>query len=373
MPYIHSKGSPDCPVWVLVDRPLADDSTKGYLYSAPLGWVFDKMMKAAGFEDYYVTCYRPDTDHDNAWANMAGNLNTYHPPIIIPLGAIGQKLIPAMQLSRRGKTYNEDKDSELSKYCGSLLTADRFLNYPHYIVPTFEPQDIVRQWKQRDVVINCDLGKAFAELEYWKKHGHIQPLPERIHKIEFSCFDELLSDIDNMLGERIISNDIETIYPKAPTKTQTSQFYRILPGYPICVSFANSSTFAISFDFFRENVIETRELWKHVAKLVWEVPSLGQNFFNFDALFYRSLGMRIPLDKCKDTLIDHHILWPELKHSLQFQTRMYTREPYYKDEGHQWNIKDMKKLKTYNCKDTLVTYEIHEYHLKEFEERPWLK
>lgn len=372
MPYIHPKGNPASSVWVLVDRPLADDSTRGYLYSGNMGYVFDKMMRAADLEDYYVTCYRPDTDSDISWRNIDGELNTYKPPIILPLGAIGRKLCPVLEQKRRGKTYNEEKDSELSKYCGSLLTSTG-LSYSHYIVPTFTPQDIVKVWKQRDVVINCDLGKAKLELDYWKKHGIIQPLPERTHKIEFSCFDELLFDIDSMLNLSYIGNDIETIYPRAPTKTIPSPFYKILPGYPITASFASSSTFAISFDFFREKTSETRELWKHSARLVWEVPSIGQNFFNFDALFYRSIGMRLPLDKCKDTLIDHHVLWPELKHALQFQTRMYTREPYYKDEGHQWSWGNMTKLKIYNCKDSMVTYEIHNCHLAEFEERPWLK
>lgn len=373
MPYIHSKGSPSSNTWVLVDRPLADDSARGYLYSAPLGHTFDRMMVEAGFEDYYVTCFRPDTDHIDSWRNVVGELNQYRPPIIIPLGAVGAKLVTALSPKRRKKNFNEEKDSDLSKYCGSLLSSDMGLSYDHYVIPTYEPIDIVRQWKIRDIVINCDLGKAKLELDYWKKHASIQPLPERTHKIDFSCLDELLADIDGMLDCGLVANDIETIYPKAPTKTQPSQFYRILPGYPITASFAPNSKFAISFDFFRESLSETRELWKHIARLVWEVPSLGQNFFNFDALFYRSLGMRIQLDKCKDTLIRHHVLWPEFKHSLQFQTRQYTREPYYKDEGHGWNIKNMKQLKIYNCKDTMVTYEIYEEQEKEFEERPWLK
>lgn len=373
MPYVHSKGSPSSSVWVLVDKPLADDSTRGYLYSAPLGFVFDKMMQAADLPDYYVTCFRPDTDHDNAYRNIIGELNQYRPPVIICLGAVAKKLITSMAPTTRRKNYNEDQDSELSKYCGSLLNSDLGVDYPHYIIPTYDPHEVVKQWKMRDVVINCDLGKAKAELDYWRLNGTIQPLPKRSHKIDFSCFDELLADIDNMLGAKLVSNDIETIYPKAPTKTQVSKFYKILPGYPVTASFATSKDSAISFDFFRDSPVETRELWKHVARLVWEVPQLGQNFFNFDALFYRSLGMRIDLMRAKDTLINHHILWPELKHSLQFQTRQYTREPYYKDEGHGWSFKDMRKLKTYNCKDTMVTFEIDEEHEKEFDERPHLR
>jgi len=369
MSFIHDKGNPTSPVWVVVDKPFESDISKGYLYSGPMGWMFDKMMQEAGINDYYVTCWRPDTDHPESFKNIDGALNQYKPPIIITLGAIGWKLLPQLTPTRRSKKFNPDEDSELGKYAGSILTS-KYLNYPHYIIPTYSPTDIVKQWKMRDIVINCDLGKAASELEYWKTHAfNLEPLPERVHKINFDCFDELLLDIDNMLSCSIVSNDIETIYPKAPTKTQPSQFYKILPGYPITASLASSSNFSISFDFFREKTSETRELWKHIAKLLWEVPSLGQNFFNFDANFYESLGFRIDLSRCRDTLIQHHLLWAELKHTLQFQTRQYTREPYYKDEGHGWNIKDMRQLKIYNCKDTMVTYEIYEKQVEELKAR----
>lgn len=366
--YIHSKGSPSSPVWVIVDRPLAGDPDKGYLYSAPIGYVFDKMMQDAGIKDYFVTCRRPDVDNVQSIANVDGAINQYKPPIIIPLGAVGKWLLPEMNPKYKKTKYSEDQDSELIKYAGSLCTSPN-LTYPHYCIPTFEPADIIRQWKLRDIVVSCDLGKAASELEYWRTYAQsLQPLPQRVHKIDFSCFDELLSIIDSFLDAPLVSNDIETIYPKAPTKTQPSQFYKILPGYPVTVGLAATTDFGISFDFFRDSTVETRELWKHLAKLMWEVPQLGQNFFNFDANFYEMLGFRIPLEKCQDTMIRHHLLWSELKHTLQFQTRQYTREPYYKDEGHGWSWKDMTKLKTYNVKDVCVTMEIflaQELELKE--------
>lgn len=372
MPFIQSKGSPSSPIWILVDKPLNGDSDRGYLYSAPTGYVFDKMLAEAGISDYYVTCYRPDTDHLDSWAHVAGALNQYKPPIIIPLGHAGKNLLDCMNpknLKKKGVHDNASSDSEISKYCGSILSSPD-LNYPHYIIPSYEPSEVIKQWKMRDIVINCDLAKAASEYEYWRTHGQqLQPLPIREHKINFESFDELLFDIDSYLNFTYISNDIETIYPKAPTKTQPSQFYKILPGYPVCASYAISANRSISFDFFRESTIETRELWKHCAKLMWEVPSIGQNFFNFDANFYEALGFRLPLDKCRDTMIQHHLLWPELPHKLQFLTRQYTRECYYKDEGHGWNIKNMKQLKIYNCKDTMVTYEVFEQQVEELKER----
>ena len=133
-----------------------------------------------------------------------------------------------------------------------------------------------------------------------------------------------------------------------------------------------ASDYGISFNLFRNSPRENNILWRALDDLLKRVPCLGQNFFNFDALFFESLGFNIPLEKVQDTLLRHHILWPELSHKLQFMTRQYTREPYYKDEGHGWSVKYMDRLRRYNCLDVCVTYEIYEAQEQEFKERPHL-
>ena len=158
MPYISDKGNPSCDTWVLVDKPLSNDKDRGYLYSSGLGYMWDGMMKDAGFSDYYVTCYRPDTDHTDAWRNVNGNLNQYQPKVIIPLDAIGVKLLDELNPTRRGKGFDPEKDSEIFKYAGSVLQSP-YLNYPHYVIPTLPPDLIARQYKLRDQVV-LDLMKA---------------------------------------------------------------------------------------------------------------------------------------------------------------------------------------------------------------------
>ncbi len=374
MPLIANKGNPAAPVHVIADYPLTNDWDKGYMFSSGLGYVWDKMMQEAGLSDYYVTTRHPDRDDLMAGGDYESYIGKYKPPIIIPLDNSGAWFSQRMQKKHQvKKNYNPDVDSEISKYAGSLLTADCGVvaknSYPHYVIPTYGPSVIAKQWKERDIVISCDLSKAASELEYWKINHDVQPLPQRNPKIDFESFDELLYLIDSWLNLPYISNDIETVYPKAPTKTQPSQFYKILPGYPITIGLAPDPTFGISFDLFRESTIETRELWKHLAKLLNTVPSIGQNFFNFDACFYEMLGFKLPLEKCRDTMILHHLLWAELPHKLQFLARQYTREPYWKDEGAGWSAKNMRGMKFYNCKDVMVTYEIFEAEMQEIKER----
>jgi hypothetical protein len=47
----------------------------------------------------------------------------------------------------------------------------------------------------------------------------------------------------------------------------------------------------------------------------------------------------------------------------------YTREPYYKDEGKNWTVKEKTSMKRYNAKDCCVTYEVWERQEEEFDER----
>jgi hypothetical protein len=366
---IGSKGNPSSDVWVIVNQPLSGDVDKGYIYSAPTGYVFDKMMQDAGIPDYHVICQRPDTDNLNTGGSWESQLNHYKPTFIIPLDNAGKFLCDQLKPTRHSSKVNSADASEISKYAGSILTSDK-IQWPHYIVPTIGPIDIIKQWKLRDIIVSCDLGKVAAELEFFKSNNRtLQELPKIEAKIDFESFDELLYILNEMHHAEWVSNDIETIYPKAPTKTIPSQFYKILPGYPITIGLAVNTTSGISFDLFRDSTIETRELWKTLAKLLKNVRSVGQNFFNFDANFYEMLGFVLPLKDCRDTMILHHLLWAELPHKLQFLARQYTRHPFWKDEGAGWSIKNMRGMKIYNVKDVCATLEIFHKEMEEIAER----
>lgn len=88
------------------------------------------------------------------------------------------------------------------------------------------------------------------------------------------------------------------------------------------------------------------------------------------------MGFSFNLDNIFDTKLRHHILWPELPHKLQFLTKQYTRQPYYKDEGKNWSPRSKTKtleLLRYGALDTVVTYEVFNGQEQEFLERPGLK
>ncbi len=361
MPYIHPKGSPDSRIWVIIDQPLSTDINKGFLFSGGLGYVFDKMCQDVGIKDYYVCARHPDTEDPKSTKIIENDINHYKPPFIISIGEIGEFFCEVL----KKKDTKKSKSSEIYKYSGSLLKADKnLLSYPHYIMPMLPLPNIIADWKERNIVTYFDLQKLREEYNYWRAHGVIQPLPEQELYYKEMALDEIIDKhFARFYNASILSIDIESVY------TKRDSVFSPHPGYPTTISIADSASYALSINFFRESTKETLVLWRELDRLLSAKTILGQNFFEFDAPRLRSLGFGISKTKIIDTKIRHHILWPELSHTLQFMTRQYTREPYYKDEGKVWNMKNMIKLRRYNCLDTAVTYEVYEQQELEFQER----
>ena len=70
-------------------------------------------------------------------------------------------------------------------------------------------------------------------------------------------------------------------------------------------------------------------------------------------------GIKIPT--WFDTLLAHHLLYPQLPHSLGFLVSQYTTHPFYKDDGDQWKEGgDIDTFWRYNCKDVALTYACYE-------------
>ena len=367
MPRISPQGNPHAQVWIIAETPYTQDEKKGYMWSGGYGYIYEQMLRSAGIKDYYIIARAPDTDDKFCMAIIENEINHYKPPIIIAIEAAGKHLCNQLVKNEFATRKLKAGESEISKYAGSLLTSN-LLNYPHYIIPTFGPDYASRNWSERDVIISLDLGKAKSELEYYETHKVLQPLPERTLVYNIRNFEQLDGYMDQFERAKLLSNDIETIYPKG-IKT----LYQYHPGLHVSVSLAMSPYFGIAFELFRKTTKETRHLWRRLQRIFDRVPQLGQNFFNFDLPRWEMLGFRIDRFTVVDTLIRQHILYPELPKDLAFMTRQYTREPYYKDEGHNWNMRDLTKLKRYNCLDTTVTFEVYRGQELAFDERPYLR
>lgn len=372
MPYLRPRGNPTAPVWVVAEEPYKTDEQRGFIFSGGLGYVWERMMVDAGIPDYYVIARAPDTDDKFMKIVIENEINHYKPPIIIPLENAAKHFCPELIKNEFTRRKLGEYESEISKYAGSLLHSN-LLNYDHFILPTFAPDTVVADWSIRDIVTSLDLGKAAAELTYWRQNAYtLRPLPSRQILYDLKDFGEILAYLERFSRAAIVSDDIETIYPKK--NKQRPSAYQYHPGLPVVIGLADSPYFGISFELFRECPKETRILWRALQAVHDGCGAiLGQNFFQFDLYRYYMLGFRIDPKKIVDTLIRQHTLFPELPKTLQFMTRQYTREPYYKDEGHGWSFRDMSKLKLYNGKDACVTFEVYLGQEEAFNDRPYLR
>ena len=361
---VQNSGNPNSPIWVIVYEPFLSDETAGTVYSGGHGYTFRKVWEMAGLPEPYIYVLRPclGASYDDAikFSELAIRLSDNNIPFILPTSpALFKMFCPDLVSKSQEKAI-------LKKYSGNLLISD-FLHYPHYIIPQYPPDFVGAVWDYHEIQAYIDYGHVKEEYDYFRLYQSIKPLPARTLVTE-PTFDQLMQYLRKLRSTTFISTDIETIRPKKDT------YYHKLkhPGYPYCVALAGSPWEAISFSYWDYLPHELVQIWRELDYLMTNVPQIGQNYYTFDTHYTEALGFKHCLDKCQDTLIRHHILWPALPHTLQFQTKQYTREPFYKDEGKQWTPKHKKSFMVYNAKDVCVTYEIFEAQEREFAERPQL-
>lgn len=151
---------------------------------------------------------------------------------------------------------------------------------------------------------------------------------------------------------------------------------------PVCIGFAFNRHHAISIPLLRQigkhkltdmGDNELDECWREIDRQLRRLRLVGQNF-KYDEFKLSRIGFRCPI-VCSDTLIKTRVIFPELPDKrLHVQSSIWTREPYYKEEGKEFKLGKSKieRLLLYNGRDCCVTQEIdeeQEIDLKEMSER----
>lgn len=364
--YVGIRGNPHSNVCILGESPGEKEDLKGLPFIGPSGYLLDQMLVEAGFavgEMWFTNPYKtrpPDNKMERLseygipqvlfHEQFVEEMNLFRPTIIVACGKTPTQLLCPDTRSRRQKNAKEDG---FGNWRGSLLVSP-LLNWPHYVIPMYHPAYVLRNYEEKEICVFI-LSRAFEEIKYFKSNRSLQPLPQRRILVNPS-FEEATNYLDRCINSTLpISVDIELLARKVP----------------YTVSFALNPQNAVSLSFWRYTTTELTTLWRQMDVVFRTKRQIGQNYTTFDAHWLRALGFTVNLSLVDDTLIRHHILWPELPHRLQYQTMQYTREPYYKEEGKSWSLKKegLEKLMRYNCKDTLVTYEIYLAQEVEFRDR----
>jgi DNA polymerase-1 len=256
-----------------------------------------------------------------------------HANIIIPLGDVALRAVC--------------KKSGITNWRGSILPSAVIEGKK--CVPTIHPASILRDWTQL-VYTRLD----FQRIKEEAKTPDIK-LPKRTYIIR-PDFDTAIKHLQKYLNSpNPISVDIET-------------FKSIRPNRIVSIQFADSSNYGFCLPFQYRNgtsywsVEQEVVLWKLIYIILTTKRLIGQNFVRFDTFMLHFNG--IPYDKILnnvhiDTMEAFQCLQPQLPKSLGFLASIYTREPFYKAEGKEWDSKTGEdEFWTYGCKDACITYEI---------------
>jgi DNA polymerase I-like protein with 3'-5' exonuclease and polymerase domains len=149
---------------------------------------------------------------------------------------------------------------------------------------------------------------------------------------------------------------------------------------PLCLGFAATPYDAISVPLLNDITATNPDgiplhdqlhIWRIVAQFMGDtrVKLVEQNGKFDDRI---CAGVKLPGTAYFDTMLAWHVLFLEMPKSLAFITSILTDEPYYKDEGKEYNPKKDKfdRLLLYNAKDAAVTIEIQQKEipmLREFD------
>lgn len=366
--YVGTRGPVGAPVCIVGEAPGKDEDRLGFPFVGYSGQLLDQMLSEVGFHEndiWFTNPYKsrpPDNDIKRIYELGIG-INLFHdqffeelrsnkPTIIVACGKTPTNLLcPETKPKKKGKN-NEDKEG-FGSWRGSLLISP-LLDWPHYVIPMYHPAFVLRQYSEREICLFI-LQRAFEELTYWTHHSHsLNTLPKRT-LITNPSFGEAYDFLRLCIGSQSsISVDIELLRRKVP----------------YTIAFASDPWTAMSLSFWNYSPIQLSSLWRKMDEIFKTKRQIGQNYTSFDSHWLRALGFNINLNLVDDTLIRHHILWPGLRHKLEFQGMQYTRQPYWKEEGKVWSLREgLESLMHYNALDAACTYEIYLEQEKEFEER----
>lgn len=349
--YIPGGGPIGSKVMILGDAPTFEDTRTGKPFTGSPGRELDKLLKDAGISKYdcwltNVSKYEvppnigkkklpfpirardAGIDMDQQLSELRTEINEVKPNVILALGGTALWALS-------GKT-------KISDHRGSLMwgMGTKF-------VSTYRPRDLlhgssdseIKGYWNRQIMIH-DMKRAWDE-----RFSSALELPHRTLQI---CRNsgELYEFLNRYKDKSKLSTDVEAGGH----------------GLPICVGLSFNKGHGMTVPLWNAGGVshipdsDLTTIWAMLAQTLWEKDIVGQNF-NYDRDKLRRLGFAIQRIH-SDTLLKAFAINPELPKRLAFLTSIYTREPFYKDEGmYEGSIGDL----LLGCaRDACVTYEIDE-------------
>ncbi len=352
----YDEGSIDAPILLIGEAPASEEMRQNRPFVGQAGQLLDRLLQAAQIRRseirilnvFETPIKKPRNDASKIlsqddtllWTSAKGftdagreasrscrvSLEQSQSNVRCPLGG------PALHTTVDTRS--------ISKWRGSIISGVN----GHKVIPTFHPSYALQGEYQARFIIAADLKRVKAE----SSSPEIR-LDQR-HLIIDPSFAEAMDYLRRAYEAPAIDTDIE-----------------MLNGSVDCFSVAVSPTEAISIPIIdahfepRWSPEEELAIWQSYARLIAapHIRKLNQNLA-FDLSMLLQLNHIIPSGPIDDCMVAFSIMNPFLKKSLGLISSLYTREPYYKDDGElhdSHTIDDFARRWLYNAKDAVVAFE----------------
>lgn len=359
--YVPGIGNVQPQLMIIGEAPGKYEDEQGIPFVGPTGQLLDNFLFKAGVRrtDCYITNvvkHRPPLNDlkklhligvdigqemQSLWDN---EINKLHPNCILAVGDLALQAVCDV--------------SGILNYRGSILTARDGVTK---VVPTIHPAALFshKQGEGDDEdfkgglswvytkLIEADICRAAEE-----SLTRTIVLPERSLTIARNSLDvhRFFREYEKL---SLAASDIESIN-----------------CVPVCVGFAFNKHHAISIPLLRnigDNKLcdmgdnELDEVWREVDRQLRRLRIIGHNFM-YDEYKLGLIGFECP-SVYSDTLIKTRVIFPELPDKrLCVVSSLWTREPYYKDDGKEFKLGKVRfdNFLTYNARDCAVEFEVDE-------------
>lgn len=369
-PYIAGMGQYGAKLLVVGEAPSDEDNRSGKPFSGAAGREFDNLCKDSGINrnELWLTNVFKHSIPPNVGAKripasiraeqvginvsesleeLQNEINSIKPNCILGLGSTALWALTGIKPKTK-KKETDDRPSYIptggiQDYRGSIL-----LGMGRKSVFTYHPKDLTNYsgqgaefkgyWNRQ--IMAFDFRRAREE--------SLNPelnLPQRILEIckgswELTQFRNRYKDLSRL------SVDIEAHGSMLPACIGLA----FIKNHGMCVPLWNTDGISMIPDSDMVNI------WIILAEMLYEKEIIGQNF-NYDRDKIRRLGFIIK-KLISDTMLKAFAINPELPKGLAFNTSIYTREPFYKNEGmYEGKIEDL----FIGCaRDACVTLEVND-------------
>ncbi len=318
-------GPRDAKIVLIGEAPGRDEDREGVPFVGTSGQLLDRMLVEAGVDR--EKCYvdnvmqvRPPGNNFGVFyedkkrtrplpplvegrARLVKDLMLINPNVVVALGGEALKaLTPYMGVKN---------------WRGSIIYPSKLGGVK--VIPTYHPAGIMRNWIWRQIAV-CDLAKT-------KKQSFVQKFepPSRALFDDPRLIDTIQRWTETILkSAKYISFDIETRGLEDDADIA-------------CISFATTPWRSWCFPLltrdkkrdYWKSTSDEMEVWRCISRILGsDIPKVAQNA-NFDITHLERHGIHVD-NLWMDTMNAHHLCYPELPKALDFQTSIYTNEPYYK-------------------------------------------